>query len=403
MAGCEASQEQPIQPEKAISSEKKESKDETISDIKRLEALGYINGVEEPGEKFDVLVHNKEQVQQGYTFFTSGGKPEGYLMDLDGNIKHTWRLSFMDVGWEYRKVGPSKNYWRHARPLPNGDVLIIFEGFGLVRIDRDSNVLWFQANKAHHDFFIKENGDIVVLTRKAHVVSRISERAILEDFITTISPEGKELSSISVLEMVENTPNLRELLLKPQEYDGDLFHTNTVEIFDGTQAKKSKFFAAGNILTSFRNKHTVAILDIKNKSVVWSQTGKWVGQHSPELIDDGSLVVFDNNTPINTKNRHAGSRIVIYDLQNDTIKQEFKTDPARDFYTGSCGKVEELHNGNFLITESEAGRLFELSPDFKTVVWEYILDHKTTDGKQAFIHDATRVDKKEADAWLKGK
>jgi len=52
------------------------------------------------------------------------------------------------------------------------------------------------------------------------------------------------------------------------------------------------------------------------------------------------------------------------------------------------GTHQRLINGNILITESVAGRVFEATPDGE-VVWEYVLAYDAEDA--ALIEEAARV------------
>ena len=58
------------------------------------------------------------------------------------------------------------------------------------------------------------------------------------------------------------------------------------------------------------------------------------------------------------------------------------------FFSLSEGFVQALPNGNFLVTESKKGHVFELTPD-KMVVWDYF-DSPKKDGD---IYRMTRYPK----------
>src|SRR3970282_1026792 len=89
-----------------------------------------------------------------------------FLMDMRGEVLHRWSRPFADV-WpdspDADKLGAT--WWRRARLLDDGDLLVVCEGLGVARIDRDSKLVWAVANSAHHDLAVLENGDVYVLTR----------------------------------------------------------------------------------------------------------------------------------------------------------------------------------------------------------------------------------------------
>jgi len=66
---------------------------------------------------------------------------------------------------------------------------------------------------------------------------------------------------------------------------------------------------------------------------------------------------------------------------------------------GSC---QRLPNGNTLITESNPGRAFEVTPDQK-IVWEYINPHRADEQGEyiATLFEVIRVEKPFSANWLK--
>ena len=158
----------------------------------------------------------------------------------------------------------------------------------------------------------------------------------------------------------ESAPKLRER--RPS--NKDLFHANTLELFDGSAAHLSPLFARGNILTSFRRFSTIAIVDGESKKMVWTLAGEWVGQHTPTLLPDGNILLFDN------QRYEDWSQALIVNPQSGEIVWRYKADPPSSFNTEGAGVSEPLPNGNVLLTESAAGRVFEVTPGGE-IVWEY--------------------------------
>ena len=131
------------------------------------------------------------------------------------------------------------------------------------------------------------------LTREPRVVPRIHPtRPILEDFISVLGPDGVEKRRLSVLEALEGSEFAHHL--ERAAAFGDLFHTNSIEVFDGSQAHRSAIFAEGNALISLRNLDLLAIVDLKTERVVWALTGDWKQQHKATLLDSGHILLFDN-------------------------------------------------------------------------------------------------------------
>ena len=53
------------------------------------------------------------------------------------------------------------------------------------------------------------------------------------------------------------------------------------------------------------------------------------------------------------------------------IVWEYRADPTEDFFTNSRGGSERLANGNVLVTESNSGRVFEVTREGE-LVWEFL-------------------------------
>src|SRR3546814_6192374 len=65
-------------------------------------------------------------------------------------------------------------HWNRTRLMPNGDLIVQFEtygdtpwGYGIARLDKDSNVVWRYLGRSHHDFDIAEDGRIYTLTPRS--------------------------------------------------------------------------------------------------------------------------------------------------------------------------------------------------------------------------------------------
>jgi hypothetical protein len=66
-------------------------------------------------------------------------------------------------------------------------------------------------------------------------------------------------------------------------------------------------------------------------------------------------------------------------LELDPFSQQihwiFEGTEDEPFFTRTCGSVQRLPNGNTLITESDAGRAFEVTRD-KRIAWEFVSPHR---------------------------
>ncbi len=337
-------------------------------ELEALQAIGYVSGSEEPRATSGVVVHQRDRVEPGLNLVTSGHGPEAFLMDMDGEPLHTWRLPYAEALPGCRCANQS--YWRRVGLLPEGELLAIFDGCGLVRIDRDSTLQWAQCNGAHHDLEVLDNGQIWVLTRTARRDDP-DQAPVLEDFATLLDADGRVVRSISILEAYRNSPFTRHFE-RAERKGGDIFHTNSLEVLDGAAAGVATEFTAGRLLLSMRHLSTLAVLDPDTEAIVWSEKGPWRMQHDPHVVADAGLLFFDN------RGLEDRSRVVELDLATGSSRWTWPDDAVLGLDSRTCGLVQRLNNGHTVITESDGGRALEIDTDGE-VVWAWNNPHRPAD------------------------
>lgn len=355
-------------PAPAAATEKGEtSKSELEEEREALLALGYLSATREATEGASVTKHDPAKAWKGLNFYTSGHGPEAVLMDMDGQELHRWHLAATDAWpkWEAARA-PTTRFWRRAHLFDNGDLLAIFEGAGMIKVDRDSKLIWKQPNRAHHDLQVLENGDIWVLTRRVRGGKIVgSERQILEDFATLLDATGEQKMKVSILDAYRKS-EFSEHWEERAAHGGDVMHTNSLELLDGSHQDLNPAFAKGNLLISMRNNDTIAVVDPQAGEIVWSQQGDWRKQHDPHLLSGGTLLLFDNG------GEAKRSRILEFTPGPTGLEPlwTYEDAGAETFWSGSCGTAQRLPNGNTLVTESDNGRAFELDTTGE-IVWEF--------------------------------
>ena len=217
-----------------------------------LEAIGYVDGSELPTTEQVVTIHDRERAWPGLNFYTSGHGGEAILLDMEGRVLHRWHSDFRAL-WPNREYPPRKDYWRRAVLMPDGHVIAIYAGRGILKLDRHSNVVWKSAVQAHHDIDVQPNGDIYLLTRRAHIIPRIHpSEPVMEDFVLVLGPDGRKRRRVSVLEALERSEFMGFWPSEEAARVGDVFHTNSIEVLDGRFAERAPWLRAGNVLTSRR-------------------------------------------------------------------------------------------------------------------------------------------------------
>lgn len=330
-----------------------------------------------------VTLHDPQRAQQGYTLYTSGHEAAAYLVDMDGNVVHEWKRPFSTV-WDKSAAvrDPQPDgfvYFRKAHLFPNGDLLAIYEGagdtpygYGMVKLDRDGNVLWRFLEHTHHDFAVASDGRIYVLTHE--ISDQPAERLghlkppRIEDFLVVLSAEGEELMRIPLLGTVARS-RFEPLLHTVSFYAlKDPLHTNTVKIVEPGLAAGFPRGKLGQVMLSFRELNAIAILDLEMQEIVWALRGPWLGQHDPDILPNGNILLFDNNGRF--KHAAGRSRVLEIDPRNSEIVWQYAGTEAQPFESAIRSSQQRLVNGNTLITESDGGRLLEVTPE-GDVVWEF--------------------------------
>jgi hypothetical protein len=375
-----------------------------IEQIRQLEALGYVEGVSAAPVASGVTVNLRDRTWPGLNFYVSGHGPEATLIDMEGTVLHTWSFEFQDA---FPGMSTDHPHWRRAYLYKNGDILALWEGRGLIRLDKDSRLRWKYDRKPHHDMFVTDQGNIYVLSRKAGLVPLIHEsHPVMENSIDLLDASGRLLKRTSILECYQNSEygpamiqRLRELIEHRLETEkrlpGDIFHTNTITMLDGRLESSSPIFKQGNLLISLRNPSVLAIIDPEKEQVVWSTTGIWKHQHDPILLDNGRMLLFDN------EGQKKSSRILEFDPFSLEIFWMFDGQPPGKFHSRCCGTVQRLPNGNTLTAETDNGRALEVAPD-GTVVWEYISPYRAGKDNQliAALFDMIRIPRDWKLDWL---
>jgi hypothetical protein len=343
--------------------------------------------LDERTEARGVTVYDPEKAQNGYTLYTSGHDSKAFLITMDGTVVHEWYMPYSRV-WDasaaVKKPIPDSNiYLRKAKLYPNGDLLVIYDGvndtphgYGLVKLNRHSQVIWKYLQHVHHDVDVAPDGTIYTLTHEIRNNIYQHHRHLkpprIDDFLVQLSADGKELRKISLLDSLLESRYRRMLDQLPWYLaeSGDYLHTNTVDYIDAETAKHFDFAKEGHVLLSMREPGVIAVLDPGTEKIVWAIRGPWVGQHDPDLLPNGHILLFDNNGRYDTEG-HDKSRVIEFDPHTYNIAWSYAGDANKPLDSTIRSAQERLPNGNTLITESEGGRLIEVAPSGQ-IVWEYL-------------------------------
>jgi hypothetical protein len=312
----------------------------------------------------------------GYTLVAMGDDTLA-MIDAKGRVAHRWSMPYKKLFADDPLKNTAKDkkapYFIYAYLYPNGDVLGIYHGtnkrgygYGLVKMDKESHLIWKVLDKVHHDLYVADDRRLYTLTH-TWANSGAPGAGILEDFILILSDEGKEQQKISIPDAFRGTPYEQLVFNKePKSKRGDFTDASSVMVLEKRIADKFPMFKAGQILVSLNNQHCIAIIDPESKKVIWAMRSVWKDQKKAVFLENGNILVYDS------KGYYDGAEIDSRLLEVNPVTQaiEWKYDSRN---AGNLGNIQVLPNGNYLIIHKNRGRMIELTHD-KEIVWKSLFD-----------------------------
>jgi hypothetical protein len=331
-----------------------------------------------------VTTWKRTEAVAGFTLLTGffEGSNEMRLIRLDGSIVHRWPVSFRRIFPNPEHIRPRttipQSDWNVAAHgsvvLPDGSVVFNFTNKGAAKIDKCGSVVWTVPQMMHHSIERASDGGFWIPNLRyieqtpAYPHIRVP---YYEDTIVRLSENGKILKEISVLEILYK--NGLDHFALTGDMTNELTHLNDVEELTPEMAKHFPQFAAHDLLLSTRFKHLVMVVDSDTLGVKWYQSGPWIGQHDPDFLDDGTIILFSNNDDGTTSGSvYGGSTIMKINPADRRVEYRYGIAPGQKFFTRAQGKLQTLGSaeGHILVTEARAGRAFEVDAN-GNLVWEY--------------------------------
>lgn len=371
-----------------------------------------------------------EQKQPGMTLITSSWqwdtsddlRPGAKLIDRRGRTMHTWTpdRSGLFPG-PYLKGGDPMTADFHGSYLfPNGDLLLALNYIGAVRLDACGDVVWTLAEGIHHSIARAEDGSFwmsgVSKERRTTTDQHPEgfpglDTSVWMDRLLHVSADGEVLDDINVLDVLYAN-GLERYVLKAHARgaytpsNGDPTHLNDVEPLSPSMADEYPLLESGDLLVSLKHPNLVLVLDPDSETVKWhadstpSDDHHLLQHHDPDFMGAGWIGVFNNREDFTDRGSMlGGGQILAFQPRTDSARVLFPTPNSDSIYTENRGKWQYLENGNLLLTESNAGRVLEVTPDGRTV-WEWI--HPPHGESQVpFVTEGSRYDlsRSEVSAW----
>ncbi len=327
------------------------------------------------------------KVLTGYTLIHPLGGVDTLLLDMQGRVVKRWHQEDIRPGYcrllengnllqlgndRVRPSGaaPGTPEWR-ALPIEQRVRVLGANATFIREIDWRGDVVWeYRDPLIHHDFWRLENGNTVLVRWRDMDPERAARvegghgnlpagETLLGDEFIEIDPSGNVVWRAVLDELLDPVADP----LSPMSHRAEWTHVNSVAVWQRGGEDK--------LLFSSRNTNRVGIIDRASGELVWKLTEPAIfGQHHPTWLTNGNVQVFDNGL-----NRPGlpFSRVIEIDPRAEKNEPvwHYRADPPQEFFSAHISGAERQPNGNVLICEGAAGRVFEITPRGE-YVWEWV-------------------------------
>lgn len=314
--------------------------------------------------------YDPERAFPGFTLFAPYTTDKTvYLIDLQGNLVHTWEMPYPPGLSGYLTDRGTLFY---NGKIPNNTNLgrSRWKGGAALEVDWNGRLLWEVRHPDHHHDGVRlRNGNVLLACAKplpTEIIPKVrggcpgteyDSGKMDGDYLVEMTTDGEivwEWRSWEHLDPAE------DVITGAGDKRDEWTHCNAVyELPDG------------NIMVSFRNISTVVMVDRRTGKIYWKLGAPpLAGQHAPTLLPNGHVMLFDNG-PHRLDNTFPFSRVLEIDPVTKNIVWTFQESLPWNFFSPRISNAQRLPNGNTLINEGSFGRFFEVAPE-GDVVWEYV-------------------------------
>lgn len=372
---------------------------------------------------------NTPESENGYTLFSPLGNLNTFLINNCGELVNRWSFSQAPGLGAY--LHSDGSLYRSCR-VNNSSMPVSGQGGRIERRDWDGNLLWAynyngQHYNPHHDFCILPNGNVILIVAERKTRQEVFDAGrdstllpsiynnMLTEYLVELEPIGTDSARVVwewkawdhlVQDHDSLIPNYGNPELHPELIDlnftdhpdlSDWLHSNSVEynaeldllimsvrhfnevwVIDHSTTTAE---AAGHI-GGRRNKGGDLLYRWGNPEAyrAGSQADQvFEGQHSARWTKDRNIMVYNNGST----RGYSSADVITLPMDSMGFFQQplpssaflpFSTarsyliDPL--FSSGRLSGVQELNEGNILISSGVMGYMFEIN-DLGIVVWAY--------------------------------
>lgn len=329
------------------------------------------------------------------------GNPGLKLIRRDGTTVAQWTARVYDLLSEQAdQASFPKSNWNidlHGSYLePDGSVLFNFEYQALVKLTRCGDVVWTLPARTHHTVEPAAAGGYWVGGRRVSqrandpsyypvVSSDRSSGRIADDLVLRVDQKGKIVEAKSLFDILMDNgfePVLTATGMSLDDTtleDNEVLHMNKIVELSADLAPAFPDFSTGDLLISVRDYNLVLVVEPGTWRVKWQSVGPWIRQHNARFMSDGTISVFNNNVygfqsgpdGVTDLTQPRETNILAVHPRSGKTRVLYGDRPGQEMLSVFRGYHHEMPDGGLLITEPEAGRVFEVDGNGQ-IVWEYI-------------------------------
>ena len=283
--------------------------------------------------------------------------------------------------WNVKNPYESHDRIIHPMLLPDKNLVYSFMDKSVFRIDSLSKIVWRQDDIfSDHSINIDSNNDIWVCSKKPvwHATGfyKLGGRKVfyLDNYITKLDVETGQIlyhKSISDI-LVKN--NLAHYLIKSPRIE-DPIHVNDIQ----PALKTTKYYNEGDLFISLRQTSIILHYRPSINRVITVIEGPFIAQHDVDILNDSTLVFFNNNSygvwssdgmkgpPDPNKLVFSGdffSNIISYNLRDKSFnvigEAVFR---KNEIYSHTEGLIEFIDPTTYFVEEQNSGVIWIIKDD----------------------------------------
>ncbi|OYX44125.1 MAG: hypothetical protein B7Z02_07030 [Rhodobacterales bacterium 32-67-9] len=316
-----------------------------------------------------------------------------WVMDRNGRVLHTWQYDPSALFDREKLSGftgkrAARNIYVQGTALDQGGNLVVtFQAHNMfpyqvavARFDWNGRLDWIRIDGSHHWPTVGADGRVYVPmarieTGEGKVAGTQQKRqckygAVFQEGVRVLSPDGAVLREFWMDDVVRESD--AQGLAYAVRDDCDPYHVNGIALLNAAAAGRLPDAREGDLLVSLRSSSSLVVLDQDTGRIKHIVTGAMVAQHSPRVLPDGDVAVFDNLGGIDTA---KGTRVLKLDIVTGKPTTLFPRDPdapGGDLFSEAQGEVNFTADGRrALVAETLGGRVFEFDTATGAPIWSY--------------------------------